>query len=109
MVAPDLNHHIAATAHQGMSQGNPVGERLRHYFDRHPEVFRQEFLLDAVRRELLIREQTETRNSSPRSSISAADIAVHAWLSQRLAMLHAERDGIWGRLRRFFFGNRSVR
>jgi len=39
----------------------------------------------------------------------AEDIRIQAWLTERLAVLHYERHGLWPRLRRFLFGNRLVR
>jgi len=107
-----------------MPPSNRLAERVRHYFDQHPEVSREEFLLDAVRREIHAREPRETGNgarparregqgtnrwSTARPPLSAEDIRIHAWLNERLAMLHHERHGLWPKLRRFLFGNRLVR
>ncbi len=39
---------------------------------------------------------------------SAEDVRVQAWLTERLAVLHYERHGLWPRLRRLFGGNRRV-
>jgi hypothetical protein len=103
---------------------NRVAERVRHYFDQHPEVAREKFLLEALRREVDFREQGELENearfaprvgdesnrwSTARPRPSAADIRVHAWLTERVAAVHYERHGLWPKLRRFLFGNRLVR
>jgi hypothetical protein len=103
---------------------NWLAERVRHYFDQHPEVYREEFLLEAVRREIHFREQRATGNgagpvrrqgqrtnrwSTARPPLSAEDIRIHAWLTERLAVLHYERYGLWPKLRRFLLGNRLVR
>jgi hypothetical protein len=32
---------------------------------------------------------------------TAADIYIHAWLNERLAVLHYERHGLWPRTRQF--------
>jgi hypothetical protein len=81
-------------------------------------------LLEAVQREIYFREQRETgtgaghgsqtrrgpgRRFSARPVLSAEDIRIHAWLTERLAMLHYERHGLWPRLKRFLFGNRRGR
>jgi hypothetical protein len=81
-------------------------------------------LLEAVRREIHFREQRETENgaaparregegtsrwSTARPPLSAEDIRLHAWLTERLAVLHYERYGLWPKLRRFLLGNRLVR
>ncbi|MGA2255293.1 MAG: hypothetical protein ABSG53_11575 [Thermoguttaceae bacterium] len=99
-------------------------ERVRHYFDQHPDVTRNEFFLDAVQREIRFREQKELRNRAGtenregggtnrrcmnRPVLSAEDIRMHALLAERLAVLHHERHGLWPKFRRFFFGNREVR
>ena len=47
--------------------------------------------------------------STARPPLSAEDIRLHAWLAERLAVLHYERYGLWPKLRRFLFGNRLVR
>jgi hypothetical protein len=46
--------------------------------------------------------------SADRSALTAEDIRIHAWLTERLMLLHHERRGFWPRLRRFLFGNRQV-
>ena len=103
-----------------MSPINRLAQRVGYYFDRHPEASRDEFLLEALQRQLDCREQWESRNragfgspqyqeaqrrSITRPVVSAEDIRIHAWLNERLAVLHHERHGAWPRLRRFFFGD----
>jgi hypothetical protein len=60
--------------------------------------------LDAVRREIHFREESETR---PR--VTPEDIRIHAWLNERLVMLHHQRYGFWRRVKRFLSRNRLVR
>ena len=101
-----------------------LAERVRHYFDQHPELVRETFLLDAVRREIDFRAQRETENGSgpaqqegegtnrwftAQTPLTAEDIRLHAWLTERLAVLHYERHGLWPKLQRFLFGNRLGR
>jgi hypothetical protein len=103
---------------------NRLAERVRHYFDQHPEVSREELLLEAVWREIHFREQKATGNvpglarrkgqgttkwSTAQPPVSTEDIRIQAWLTERLAVLHYERHGLWPRLRRFLFGNRLGR
>ena len=124
MVGANPNDRIPSAGSNPVPPVNRLAERVRHYFDQHPEVSRQEFLLEAVRREIHFREQRETGNgaglarregegtngwSTARPRPSAEDIRLHAWLTERLTMLHYERHGLWPKLRRFLFGNRLVR
>jgi hypothetical protein len=102
---------------------NRLDERHRRYFDRHPEVSPEQFLLQALRREIHLREQCPTGDgdgsrrrivqeapvqSAARAPVRAEDIRVHAWLRQRLAKLHHERYGLWPKFRRLLFGNRMA-
>jgi hypothetical protein len=99
-------------------------ELVCYEFELHAVLVREKFLLESVRREIDFREQTETESgarlvarngeginrwSSARRPLSAKDIRLHAWLSERLAVLHYERHGVWPKVRRFLFGNRLVR
>jgi hypothetical protein len=96
------------------SNSNPNVKRLAgrvgHFFDRHPEVARQEFLLDAVQREIDFCERQETKrgaekqHSTARPTLNAADVNRQAELAARLAAMHYQRHGLWPRLRRFLLG-----
>lgn len=83
-----------------------------------------EFLQEAIRREIYFREQRGTGQrtgltlqqslwinwgSAARPPLSAEDVRIHAWLNERLALLHRERHGLWPRLRRFLKDNRLAR
>jgi hypothetical protein len=119
MVAATPNDHIPSAGTNIVSPVNRLAERVRHYFDQHPEVSHEKFLLEAVQREIHFREQRESGNgaglarregqvtsrwSIARPPLSDEDIRVHAWLIERLAVLHYERHGLWPKLRRFLFG-----
>jgi hypothetical protein len=98
-----------------------LADRIRQYFDRHPEVSREEFLLDALDREIDQREQGEADGAGRPSTDglsadrgealwprwSEADVRGHAWLNQRMAVLRRERRGWWQRLRRLLSGGRG--
>ena len=124
MVAANPNYRIPYAGSNPVPPVNRLAERVRHYFDQHPEVSRQEFLLEAVLREIHFREHREKGNgagtmrregegtgrwSTARAPLSAEDIRIHALLIERLAVLNYERYGLWPKLRRFLFGNRLVR
>ena len=124
MFAFNLQNPMLSGESTRVLPGNRLAERVRHYFNHHPEVSREQFLLEAVQREIYFREQQETGNGagperrtgggvsrrfSARPALSAEDIRIHAWLTERLAMLHYERHGLWPRLKRFLFGNRRGR
>jgi len=81
MFGPNANDRFPTAGFNPVPPVNRLAERVRHYFDQRPT----------------------------RPAPSAEDIRVHAWLTERLAMLAYERFGLWPRLRRFFFGNRLVR
>jgi hypothetical protein len=124
MVAANPNPHFPSGESNRVPPLNRLAERVRHYFDRHPEVSREELLVDAVRREIQFREERETGNESgparregewkswrsiARPLLTAEDIRVHALLARRLAILNYERHGLWPKLRRVLFCNRLVR
>jgi len=123
MVDGDLNDRIPSDGSDLVPSPSRLSGRVRHYFDEHPEASREEFLLEALRREIHFRRQRQlgkeagrvrwegartSSSSAARPPLSAEDICIHAWLAERLALLHYERYGLWPRLRRFLFGNRSV-
>jgi hypothetical protein len=118
MVAGNPNDRIPSDGSNPVPPVNRLAERVRHYFDLHPELAHEKFLLEAIRREIDFREQTETENGAglarqegrgtsrwptSRPRLSAEDIRIHAWLTERLAVLHYERHGLWPKLRRFLF------
>jgi hypothetical protein len=124
MVAANPNDRIPSDGPNPVPPVNRLVERVRRYFDQHPELARGKFLPAAVPREIDVREQRETDNgagsarregeganqwSTARPPLSAEDIRIHAWLIERLAVVHYERHGLWPKLRRFLFGNRLVR
>jgi hypothetical protein len=132
MAAANRNVRFPAAGFNPRPPIEPLAEHVRHYFDRHPEVSREEFLLGALRKEIHFREQRETDNAAGlarwegegmntplwrgretalrrRRLPSAEDIRLHAWLAERLAVLHHERHGLWPKLRRLVFENRLVR
>jgi hypothetical protein len=96
-----------------------TSKRVQHYFARHQEVSLEQFMLDAVRREIDFHEragagnglwhrggegQTTRPSSAWRPRPTEEDIRLHAWLNERLAILHRQRHGLWATLRRFLFG-----
>jgi hypothetical protein len=118
MVAANLNDRIPSAGPNPMLPVNRLAERVRRYFDQHPEVAREKFWLEAARREIDFRERRETENgagpagreganrwSIARPPLSAEDIRFHAWLVERMAVVNYERNGLWPRLRRFLLGN----
>jgi hypothetical protein len=124
MVPANPNDRLPSDGPDPVPPVNRLAQRLRHAFDQHPGVFREEFLREAVRRDIHLRGQKATgkgaglgrregqganRWSPAPPPLSAEDIRVHAWLLERQAVLHDERNGLWPRLRRFLFGNRLVR
>jgi hypothetical protein len=90
----------------GSATVRELGERIERYFHLHPDVSRAEFIFEAVRHELSLREQRKY----------AAQDAVHAEfhadsdnldeqcaaVAVRLTDLQYQRHGIWPRMKRFF-------
>jgi len=124
MVAANPNNRFPYAGSNPVPPVNRLAERVRQYFDQHPDVSRQEFLVQAVLREIHFREQRATGNragttrrdgegtsrwSAGRWPLSAEEIRIHAVLIERLAVLNYERYGLWPKLRRFLFGNPLVR
>jgi hypothetical protein len=110
MVPANPNNRIAVSGYNLLPPTNLLAQRVGRYLDQHPEVSREEFLLEAVRREIDRREgQGTNRRSVPRLTLTAEDIRIHAWLYARVEMINHERHGLWPRLRRFLLGNRLVR
>jgi hypothetical protein len=124
MVASNPNDRSPSAGSGLVPPVNRLAERVRHYFDRHPEASQEEFLLDAVGREIVVREREDDGNghlhtrpegqrTGPRSGyrppLTEEDIRIHAWLNERLAALHRERNGLWSKIRRLLFGNHLAR
>jgi hypothetical protein len=110
MVAANPKYRIPFAAAKPVPPVKQLAERVRQYFVRHPEVSREEFLVEAVRREIAFREQREIENAAgPAPTLTAEDIRIHACLVERLAVVYYEQHGLWPKLRRFLFGNRLVR
>ena len=118
MVASNRTFRFSPAARSSFAPANWVMERVHHYFARHPEVSREDFLLDAVGREIDFLERPDAASGpwqpgaegqriklSPasRQPLTGEDIRLHVWLNERLAILHQQRNGIWVKLRRFLF------
>jgi hypothetical protein len=109
MVAANQSYPFVPTSSYRVPRAHLLAERLRRYFDRHPEVSREAFLLDAVQKEIDSRERQVKRAASGqgagrRIKLTAEDIRIHNRLNERLAALHRHRHGLWSKLRRFVFG-----
>ena len=106
MVAPSRNWRFPSTAPNPLPPVKQLAERVRHYLARHPDVSPEEFLLDALGREVTLREGPDTSpGAASRPPLTEEDIRLHVWLNERLAALHRERHGLWQKIRRFLFGN----
>jgi hypothetical protein len=96
--------------------GNRLAQRLARYFALHPHVSREEFLVTALEKELDYRaadlgwkplapghpgDRPSHRWVEERRPLTEEDLRIHAWLMERLALLHHERHGWWPKLRRF--------
>jgi hypothetical protein len=124
MVAAIPNDRIPSAESKPVPPVVWLAERDRYNFGQHPEMARGKFLLDALRREIDFLEQREMENearpagreregtnrySTARPPLMAEDIRLHAWLTERLVVVHYEQHGLWPKLRRFLLGNRLLR
>ena len=48
MIVPNPYHGNLPAGSNAVPLAKPLAERVRHYLDQHPEVTRQEFLLEAI-------------------------------------------------------------
>jgi len=46
-----------------------------------------------------------TRVLDYRPPLTAEDLRIHAWINERLAVLHRERNSAWAKVRRFLLGD----
>jgi hypothetical protein len=120
MVAVNLNERFPSDGSDLVPPVSRLAERVRHYFAQHPEVSREEFLRDAIAREIVVREREDDGNgplparpegqrTGPRSGYRPPLIEkdrIHRWLNERLAAVHRERHGLWSKVRRLIFGYR---
>jgi len=102
-----IKMHIPSTTHNLAGDGG-LADRLRRYFDRHPEVSREQFLLAALRDEIDAREAATPWYAWPleRPRVREEDVRMHAWLTERLELVNRERYGFWATVRQFFLGGR---
>jgi hypothetical protein len=91
MVAPNHSYAVRQTASKSTPQTQALKHRLRSYFDAHPQVSREEFLVGALQGEI-----------DSREPLTAKDMRIHAWLIERQAILDRERNGWRSRARRLF-------
>jgi hypothetical protein len=85
---------------------NRLADRVRHYFDRHPEVAPTDFLAEAIHKEIAAREELESRAYRfirPRP-VTEEDVRLHTWLTERVTGLRRPTTGFWSRARHFLFG-----
>jgi len=91
MVAPNHSSPVRQTALNSTPQTQALKDRIRRYFDEHPQVSRDDFLFGAL--------QHETGSRQP---LTSEDMRIHAWLIERQAILDRERSGWRSRARRVF-------
>jgi hypothetical protein len=123
MILRNNNHRLSSASFKRLPPSNRLAQRVQSYFARHPEASQEDFLQDAVGKEIDFRDQLDQRVGpwfGHRQALgtndwfappapTAEDIRMHAWIDERLAQLHRERYGVWSRVRRFLFGNRLFR
>ncbi len=110
MVALNRNWRPLPAASHALPPGGRLAGRVRRYFARHPDVSPQEFLWDAVIRELRRREGPgEGPRPAGRPPLTEEDVRFHVWLNQRLEALDYEWHGLWPRFRRLLFSSRLMR
>lgn len=125
MIPWNSNKRLSSAGFNRVAPTNRLARRLQNYFARHPEASREEFLEDAVGKEIDLRDQLDQRIDpwfarqqprlwevqggpwfTDRPALTEEDVRLHAWIDERLVELHRERNGLWSRIRRFLFDNR---
>jgi hypothetical protein len=91
MVAPNHSYAVPRIASNAKPQTHAVSDRVRRYFDEHPQESRDDFLFGA--------RQHETGSRQP---LTIDDMRIHAWLIERQAILDRERSGWRSRAKRLF-------
>jgi len=43
-----------------------------------------------------------------RPPLSTEDLRIHAWINERLAVLHQERNSLWAKVRRLLLGDSPI-
>ena len=123
MVAINPNNRIQSEGSVPIRPVNSLAEHARLYFEQHPEVSKEDFLREAVEKEINFREQGITRDvdrlahrecegANVRHPISERDLRIHAQLIERLMLLHDEKlkqRDLWHKIRQLFLGNRLGR
>src|SRR5688572_22923475 len=122
MVAPNHNHWFQRATLNPAPPARRLQERLLDYFDQHPEVSREDFLLRAIQKEINVRSPDVDRSSPvnarpqrPRSirpdngrRPAAQDTHIHSWLADRVALVnrrrHSWRETVRRILLKSFFG-----
>ena len=107
MAAANRNDRFPSARSNPTPPSKRLAERVRHYFDRHPEEA-DLALWDGQPMNTPLRRGMETTLRWRRPP-SAEEIRLHAWLAERLTALHHERHGFWPKLRRLIFENRLAR
>src|SRR5262245_25942359 len=86
-----------------------LAQYVSRFFQQHPEVSREGFSTDALRRDLA-EGPWQNRLEQPvilhlwipdRRPLSDEEVRFHAQLSDRLVELYRERYGLWSRIQRF--------
>jgi hypothetical protein len=93
MVAPNYSHLTRRAPDPSKPHREALATRFHHYFDRHPNVSRHEFLLGGLQHE------TDTRQP-----LTVNDLRIHAWLLERQAIVDRERSGWRAKAKRWFQG-----
>jgi hypothetical protein len=88
MVAPNYAKRTPSVALDASLKTKSLAERLSWYFAKHPQVSREDFLFSALEQEM------------DRQSVQ--DLAIHAWLVERQAIVDRERNGWRAKARRLF-------
>jgi hypothetical protein len=109
MIPANRISHLSSADLDGRWPANRLGERLHHYFDRHPDVSRSEFLVEAVQKELAVRDE-QAHGVAPAWSyarpqpVTEEDVRIHTWLTDHVLALRPQPKKLWDRVRHVLFG-----
>jgi len=116
MIARNHNYWFQRAALNPVPPAHRLKERLLNYFDQHPQVSREGFLLAAIHKEMEFRaadtilrtwpENARPHDRGPRRwdhvgwPQTAEDTHIHVWLAERLVSVDRQRHSWREKLRR---------
>jgi hypothetical protein len=91
MVARNYSYEIRRVSDQVNPRARALANRVRRYFDDHPHLSREDFLVGALQHKIDVRQP-----------LSINDLQIHAWLLKRQVTLDRVRSSWRAKAKRWF-------